>query len=373
MYSQLTFDAILRRMLNRVSSKLDKREGSIIWDALSPASVEFYNFYVVLEALLMEMFADTATRNFLIKHCADRGITPKKATHAKVTGEFVPDLGDKLIGQRFSHEDFNYVVTDKIETGLYHLECEQSGSEPNGFIGRLIPIGYIEGLQSAKIIDIDVYGEDDESTESLRARYFSSLKSESFGGNKTDYENKIMSLDDVGGVKVYSGADWNGGGTVKCVIQNSQYGVPSFETISYVQETIDPQITIAEDTGDTQFGEHAGEGNGLAPIGHFVTVVPVNNEYIDVNTIITYDTNFTWDNVKDNVIAVVDEYFYSLNENWSAYDTIRVRISQLESKLLNINGIIDIQETTLNGVAENFVAHKDSIVTRRTINGYSGS
>lgn len=373
MYSKLTFDEILKRMLARVASKYDKREGSVIWDALAPASVEFMNFYVILQAVIMEMFADTATRNFLIKHCADRGITPKKATQAVVLGKFTPETVEIEIGKRFSHEDFNYYVNEKVSDGLYELTCETYGSEPNGVTGRLIPIDYVANLETAEIIGISIHGEDDEDTESLRARYFDSLHAESFGGNEKDYIDKITSMDDVGGVKVYSGSEWNGGGTVKCVIQNSNYEVPSLSVVEDVQKALDPDGVTLDMHDDLDFGKHVGEGKGLAPIGHFVTVVGVNQTPVNITTNLTYAYGYSWDRVKDNVVNAVKEYFNNLNKNWSNTDAIRVRIAQLESRFLSVEGVVDVQDTTLNGGFDNITLDKDSIVTRGTINGYSGS
>lgn len=371
MSNKTTFSGIIERMLSNVASKYDKREGSVIWDALAPASLEFQNLYILIEGLLIEMFADTATINFLVKHCADRGITRKPASHAIVIGQFEPSTLEIPIGNRFSHEEYNYVVTDKIENGLYHLKCEQIGSEPNNVVGTLIPIDYINNLQSANIIGLSIAGEDDEDVESLRARYFDSLKSEAFGGNKMDYEQKIMSITGVGGVKVYSGAEWNGGGTVKCVIVDSDHELPSLDLVNTVQNTIDTETTALDVTGDIHFGEQAGSGKGVAPIGHFVTVVGANCETIDVDMTITYDGNNTWGNVKEDVFSIIDGYFKSLNEKWSKSDKIRVRISQLESKILDVEGIVDVQYTTINGKAENFVADRDSIITRGKVNGDS--
>lgn len=35
MYEHISYEEILNRMMSRVSNKLDKREGSVIWDAHS--------------------------------------------------------------------------------------------------------------------------------------------------------------------------------------------------------------------------------------------------------------------------------------------------------------------------------------------------
>ena len=46
---QMTFEFILDRMLDRVPDTVDKREGSIIYDALAPAAAELAKTYMELE------------------------------------------------------------------------------------------------------------------------------------------------------------------------------------------------------------------------------------------------------------------------------------------------------------------------------------
>lgn len=355
MYEEQTHELILRRMLERVPAKFDKREGSIIWDATAPASIELQNFYISLDVVLSEVFADTASREYLIKRCAERGITPKPASYAIVKGEFTPATVD-VLGKRFSHEDLNYIVTEKISDGLYQLQCETIGSEPNGQTGRLIPIDYIDGLETANIVEVIVPGEDEEDTETLRARYFASLKSEAYGGNLLDYQTKVLSIAGVGGCKIYSGAEWNGGGTVLVVVQDSEFGVPTDEFVNDIQEMIDPEA-------------NCGEGKGIAPIGHFVTVVPVNVTTVNVEVGIVYNTGYSWETVKPAVEDAVDKYLAGLNERWQNNDHIVVRIAHLESALLDVPGILDIQNTSINGYESNLSVDKDSLVVRGTVNG----
>lgn len=356
MYGDQVQDVILERMLKRVGAKFDKREGSIIWDALAPAAVEFENFFYALAAVLDEVFADTATRKYLIKRCAERGITPKPASYAIVHGKFTPSNLEIPIGTRYSHEDLNYFVTEKISDGLYKLQCETIGSIANGQTGRLIPIDHINGLETANIIDIVVPGEDEEDTEALRARYFESLKSEAYGGNKLDYRNKVMSIPGVGGCKIYSGSEWNGGGTVLIVVQDSEMGVPADDFIDDIQTMIDPEM-------------NCGEGDGIAPIGHFVTIVPVDTTTVNIETSIVYNTGSSWETVGQKVKDAIDKYLEELNSRWQNNDHIVIRIAHLESALLDIPGVLDIQNTTINGVESNLAVDKNSLVTRGNVNG----
>ena len=347
----MTYEEILQRMLDRVPNNIDKREGSIIYNALAPAAVELVQMYIEVERILNEGFADTASREYLIKRAAERGITPYPATAAVVKGEFNIDVP---IGSRFSLDDLNYVVVEKIEPGIFKLRCETSGSKANGYLGTLIPVEYIEGLTTAEVTEILVPGEDEEETEVFRERYFQSFDSQSYGGNITDYKQKTKSIPGVGGVKVYP--VWNGGGTVKLVILDSEFEKPSLELINQVQTIIDP-VT------------NQGEGLGIAPIGHVVTVEGVKERIVNISTNITYQQGWQWEDIKPYVENVIDEYFLELIKDWENQDSILIRISQIESRILEINGVVDIADTQINELTENLTLESDEIPVRGEIIG----
>ena len=351
MYENITYEVILQRMLDRVPNNIDKREGSIIYNALAPAAVELQNMYIQLDTILNESFADTQTRDYLIKRCAERGIIPEPATKAILKGEFNIDVP---IGSRFSLDMLNYIVIEKISDGIFKLECETPGSEGNQQFGTLIPIDYIEGLTSAELTELLIPGEDEEDTESLRERYFNSLKSQSFGGNIADYKEKTKQLPGVGGVKVYP--VWNGGGTVKLVIIDSTYNVPSSTLIDAVQTAVDPI-------------QNQGKGVGFAPIGHVVTVEGVSATTININTNITYQEGWTWADIEPYVHKAIDDYFFELASSWENENNLIVRISQIETRILNIAGVVDIENTTINGQAQNFVLGADNIPVRGEVIG----
>ena len=148
MFENQTYESILQRMLDRVSDSLDKREGSVIWDTHSPTALEFQNLYLELENMLQEAYGDTASREFLIRRAKERGITPYSATNAILKGEFTPKDID-VLGKRFNLQELNYVVTEKIADGTYRVECETEGAVGNQYLGSVIPIEYIDGLETA--------------------------------------------------------------------------------------------------------------------------------------------------------------------------------------------------------------------------------
>ena len=64
MYENMTYEVILQRMLDRVPDTMNKREGSIIFDALAPAAVELTLAYMQFDMVLNESFGDTASRDY---------------------------------------------------------------------------------------------------------------------------------------------------------------------------------------------------------------------------------------------------------------------------------------------------------------------
>ncbi len=351
MYESLTYENILQRMLDRIPNTIDKREGSVIFDALAPAAAELAQMYIQADVILNEAFADTASREYLIKRAAERGVVPASASKAIVRGVFNIDVP---IGSRFSLGSLNYKVAEKIVDCQFKLECETEGTEGNRNFGTLIPINYIDGLSHAEVTEILIPGEDEENTEQLRERYFATLDSQAFGGNITDYKEKVNEIKGVGGVKVYP--VWSGGGTVKLVIINSQFDKPSDELISNVQTQIDPL-------------ENQGNGVGIAPIGHIVTVEGVGIQTVNIETNITYKPDWTWNDIKDYVEKTIDEYLKELSKSWADNENLIVRISQLETRLLNVAGIIDISDTKLNGLEQNLLLDKDCIPVRGDVIG----
>ncbi|WP_300772275.1 baseplate J/gp47 family protein [uncultured Acetatifactor sp.] len=383
MYEDTTYEAILQRMLARVPDRFDKREGSVIWDTHSPTAIELQILYIELDSVLREAYGDTASREFLILRCRERGIHPREATKAVLKGVFVPGSID-VAGQRFNIGDMNYVVRGKIADGEYQVECETAGKAGNQFFGAMIPMEYIKGLQSAELTGILIPGEDEEGTEELRQRYFSSFRENAFGGNRADYLEKTNAIPGVGRTKVtrvwnsdVSPADmipkegvetwYNGikgtlsgdvrhwldsvfqaakqkkltiGGTVLLTIIDSEFGPASETLVEAVQAAIDPEV-------------NAGEGFGLAPIGHVVRVESAAARTVDIRTDITFEPGYGWGSLQAPIEDAVAAYLLELRKGWADSSSLVVRISQIDNRILNVPGIIDVQETLVNGARGN--------------------
>lgn len=347
MFEEMTYDVIMQRMLDRIPDDMDKREGSIIWDALSPAALELELAYICLDYTLIESFADTCDREYLIRRCAERGITPTEATCAVIKGEFTPATLD-LTGQRFNLGKLNYVAEEAIEgeAGAWKLKCETAGTAGNTIYGDLVPVDYIDGLTSAEATAILIPGEDEEGTEALRQRYFDSFDAKGFGGNVQSYLDAANALDGVGATKVVP--TWNGGGTVKLIIIGSDYGAASSTLVNSVQAAFDPSGS-------------AGNGAGLAPIGHTVTVVSAGETDVAITTVLEFASGYSWSNLQSSIEAAMEDYMLSLRKEWADNDTTIVRISQIDTRLLAIEGINDVTGTKINGSASNLTVASANI------------
>ena len=104
---QMTYEYILGQMLNRVPNIVDKREGSIIYDALAPASAELAKAYIELDVIMDETFVDTASLQYLMLRCKERGVTIQSETAAIIQGSFTPTTLELMAGTRFNCDDVN--------------------------------------------------------------------------------------------------------------------------------------------------------------------------------------------------------------------------------------------------------------------------
>ncbi len=383
MYEDTTYEAIRDRMLARVADKFDKREGSVIWDTHSPTAIELQILYLELDTILKEGYGDTASREFLVLRCKERGISPYPAAHAILKGVFAPANID-VSGRRFNIGEMNYTVQEKIADGEYRVMCESPGIAGNQYMGSMIPMEYIKGLQSAQLTEILIPGEDEEDTEDLRKRYFDSFSESAFGGNRADYLEKVNAIPGVGRTKVtrvwnadirpadmipkenvckwYESIkdtapkevrDWleavfhaakekklTTGGTVLLTILNSEFGRASETLVQAVQTAIDPE-------------EGAGDGYGLAPIGHVVKVESAKEKRIDIQSTLTFEEGYGWGNLQGLLEEAVCDYLLELRKEWADSSCLIVRVSQVENRLLNVPGVVDVRGTSINGMSEN--------------------
>lgn len=349
------YEAILQRMLDRVPDDLDKRPGSIIYDSLAPAAAEFAQMYIDLSAGDDLYNVDTATGEYLTEGAAEWGVNRKQATFAVRKGTFLDSNGagiDVTIGSRFFIEDLNYSVTERVSQGVYKVTSETAGVLGNAPFGSLLPMEYINDLASATLSDILVPGEDEETDDQLRERFFVEINEQPFGGNVADYRQMIRALDGVGAVRITP--VWQGGGSVKATIMATGNVPPSTALINQLQELVDPVA-------------FAGQGLGLAPIGHTVTIDGVTWFTINITTTLTLDGDTTIGQVQQDVEEVINAYLLALRQSWETEAPLIIRVAPLESRILTVSGVVDVIGTQLNGSTTNIIFGVELIPEKGTV------
>ena len=338
----ITYEQLLERMLGGVPSSFNKTEGSFIYDSQSPVAIELQNLYIHADYIRKMTFVGTAEGSYLDELVNDlRGMKRISATKAIVTGEFNIDVP---IGNRFSGDSLNYVVTEKISDGKFLLECETEGTIGNQYVGTLIPIEYIQGLETASITEISIPAKDEETDEELRQRFFNSITGDATDGNVRQYEKWIVEFGKVGRGKIFP--LWNGANTVKVSVLNADNGVASETLINEFQEYLDP--------------ESKGLGNGVAPIGSIVTVTTAAERVINITVDVYLENGYeTSADVKDNINSL----FKNL-----AYTSTVVSFYEIAGVISSSASVARITNLKVNSGTEDIILGNEEIPVLGTLN-----
>lgn len=352
-----TYENLKESILAHVPDDVDKREGSIIFDAIMPAAYELSFYYYRLRMVLRQTYAETAVGEFLDLRAAEQGLTRYMDTAAVRRGDFATASGAPLviaIGTRFSTisetgDGIIYSVTEPYRDehgtevpGAYLLTCEEKGIIGNEYVGDLLPVTYVSGLAVATLSTIVTPGRDVETDDVFRERYFEALNFRPFGGNIAQYRTYLRGITGVGDQQIYP--SWRGAGTVLVSIVDPEHQPVSDEFMRSVQLQLDPENA----EGDT------GDGLGMAPIGHKVTVTtPVSLE-IHIRCQLQLVPNTVLGTVRNEVEKACRQYIEQVRYAWGdsdGYNRYRCDIYQAKiiASILGVQGIINVTNVLING------------------------
>lgn len=342
------YDYFLRKMLDAVPDNIDKREGSIIYDALAPAALVMGQQSLDMANVIKETYIKTASGEFLDYRAIEHGTSRYPATQteakAKVLNDKKEPLNNVQIGDKFASigdSPIFYAVTKVNDDLTVELTAEVKGSSANSYIGQILPVTPNDLLSWAEITEITAPARDVESDDHLRARLLSSQSWIAYGGNVADYLDMTSKIDEVGAAQIYP--TWNGGGTVKVVILNNDLMPASASLVQKVKNTLDPEDKQAE-------------GYGLAPIDHAVTVTAPEELIVNVDISVKLDDTKVTRYVKDRITKAVESYFQSLRKDWAditqklgrSYQETIYR-SKILSQVMLTEGVVNAKLPSLNG------------------------
>lgn len=354
---QYTYKYLMSQALSFVDDSLDKREGSIIYDALAPACYVLAGYYMQLYQVVKNSFAVTATGEWLDQRVKESGITRREATAAVKRADFTDDAGQAAvvrIGTRWSTvsstNPITYRVTAQYEqndapvAGAYELTCETLGTIGQEYTGPIIPVDFVKGVAAATMSTTLIPGRDAETDDELRERYFDQMSAKAFGGNISDYRNKTREIIGVGDLQIYP--VWNGGGTVKLSIVDTAFRAASDEFVQEVQNLIDP-VNASGVQGD---------GLGIAPIDHKVTVVAPEEVAVNITASIVLQVPYEVGQVQPAVEQAIEAYMVELRHDWATPNefneyALSVYTSRITAAIVGVPGISNVTNVRLNGTA----------------------
>lgn len=367
------YDYWLNLMLDNVPNDTDKREGSIIYDALAPAAMVSAQQSLSLANIIRETYIKTAQGEFLDYRAVEHGTNRYAATFTEVKAKFNDDDGNPVnvnVGDRFAsiaESTVFYTVIKANNDGTAEMQAEESGTSANSYIGQVLPVTPNDNLAWAEITEVTIPARDEENDEHLRARLLNSNSWVAYGGNVADYLDMTSKIHDVGATQVYP--TWDGPGTVKLVILNNDLMPASQTLIKKVKEEIDPE-------------ESATQGYGLAPIDHRVTVTAPETFTVDIAMNVTIADSANVDTIKANIKASLEEFFKSLRKDWDTVNptvgrgySMTIYRSKILSRVMMIGVVANATMPRLNGKDEdlqlvfNNTASQLPVLGEVTING----
>ncbi len=346
LFDEKTQENIISDLKAASGSGTDIREGTLIDHSFRGAAAEFEKAYIELGIIDQNGYAETADREHLVLRAKERGIMPLSATNAVWEAVFNVSIEKDA---RFLAGELTYICTGQTETGTYKLMCEQAGTKGNVKQEGLAPAEYTEGFENGELAALLIPARDEEDTEVFRARYLSIVSSSlAFGGNRAQYKALMHSIDGVGACRLYRVSQNER--RIKIYFLDNTYKTPSSTLISDVQEIIDPS-------------SRQGEGEGEAPIFHVVDIYPCVSETVDIETVVTLDTGYTLENLLPSIQGKIDAYFLGLAKKWEDADCI-VRVLKINQAIADVEGIVDVQDTALNGKTENLMLGQCAVPVR---------
>lgn len=345
-----TEEEIMKQMLDRLPPDLDKSEGSYIWDALAPVAAELAQAVMWAQEVLRRGFAQTTFGEYLDLRAAEHGVYRRPAVKATgqvvftgTPGTIIPagtqvsTVGNEAAPAVFfvTIEDVTIGPDGTVTANIEAVEVGASGNVAAGAISLLAQP--LQGVSSVNNPMPTSGGLDEESDESLLERLLLQVQYPPGTGNKYDYERWAKEVPGVGEAKCIP--LWNGPGTVRVIITDSNGAPASQELIQRVKEYIAPA---------------PGQGEGKAPIGASVTVEAPETVAIDVSVTLYYQPGYDPATVKSALETALAAYINGLKIGED------VRYTALGNVIYNTSGVTDYSNLLVNGGTGNVAVPEDA-------------
>lgn len=317
-----TSEKILERLGNELPDRYPMKPGSYTYDIEKAHATEFENAYDKMDRLERQSHASTATGKYLEKCVSDFGLKRKSAAASSGYVTITGDIGATVkSGDKVAAGNVIFNITDTAAIGTdgtctVPVVCDVAGSQGNvksGYINRF-PIT-LPGLKSVTNSHAITGGSDEETDSELRARYYEFISHPITSGNKWQYIMWAKSVDGVGDAKCQP--LWNGNGTVKVIIVDSEKQLAPTELIDRVTNYIEEQ----------------------QPIGAELTVVTASEKSVDISCKLDCEPSSV-----DIIKANIEKYLRDIS-----FSKGYVSYAKIGQTIMDTAGVADYTDLRING------------------------
>lgn len=360
MFEHMTPEKIKSRVLGRLKTDLQTREGSFTHDVIAAAAEEICEVYHALDALVPAFYVDETSGEYIDRQAGIVGIVRKAGTAARCPITFTGSEGASIPAGAAYYTASGALaasglafyleapVTIRDGTGEGTLIAAEVGDAYNIAAGEIVTAlrnyGGVTGFTNAEADG----GTDPETDEALLARYLERMRKPATSGNPWHYQLWAKEVEGVGAARVVS--KWNGPGTVKVIVADQDLRPATEAAVAACAAHIEAE----------------------RPIGPEVTVEAAKTLEVTVEAAVTLEGGVALSGVREALEEAAAEYFRSTaapafggsvdlqfeTMEEGAYPLLYNRIAFL---LLSIPGVADYTALTLNGGTENLSVPADTL------------
>ncbi len=327
-------------MADMAVSNLDTTPGGFVDTVTRAVASEIAKCYFVQGGYTSVIFPDATSGPYIDAWANTVGLERKPGTKATGTVDFVGNNGATIAaGTLLQTDDSLIFVTDAAGTiadgaATVAVTAQAVGADYNvgeNAIKRLVNTGAVTVLGSSVMVG----GTDEESDEALLQRFNAHRQRPQTSGNAYQYEAWALEVVGIGRAKVIP--VWDGGGTVKVLVLDSEMQPATEAQVQAVAENIAEQRPVG-----VEVTVEAAEALSIAVAASGVTVTP------------------------ETSLPAVQAAFASLAADYLAsiaFIADEVAYNRFIFLLLSIPGVLDFSELTINAGVQNIPLAQSQVAT----------
>lgn len=329
LFEDMTPEIILERILSRMDTDLQTREGSYAYDQAAPISFEIWRVLMTLDELVEAFYVNENSGPYLDAHAKLFAMARREGARASARMSFygrdgvVVPAGTVFYagGLEFSLTADAIIQNGCAEGNLRSAQVGERYNVPAGAIDQILRT--IPGLERFESEAADG-GTDPEADAALYERLDEKRKRPPTSGNEAHYREWALNVDGVGAVRVTP--LWRGPGTVLVLIAG-------YDRRPVGEAVVDACKAYIETR---------------RPVGADVTVASAKAVNVDVRAQVVLSSGASLAEVERGLISKLETYLAGL-----AFEEFTVYITRVGALLMSIDGVVDYDDLTINGSEEN--------------------